>query len=216
MNKAMSTGVRVAVWSAAGLLTLGVAATAANAVTSHHSHSTGSSAPSGPGGYGGNGGRGFGAGGHGGFPAGGGFPGPGGGLGLMRGVVHGVETITVNGKYQTVAQQSGTITTVSATSITVTSSDKYAATYAITSSTKILDNGKSAKATDLKAGDTVSIGATESGSDLTATVIADGKFPSPSMGHGRGPGGMPFGGRGPGSRPSGAPTPSASASSSAS
>lgn len=103
------------------------------------------------------------------------FRGPGafpfGGLGA-GGVVHGQLTVPKSGGgYQTIDVQSGTVSAVSATSITIHSADGYSATYTITASTEV--NAESAGIGSVKTGDTVFVTATVSGGSSTAASITD-------------------------------------------
>jgi hypothetical protein len=94
-----------------------------------------------------------------------------GGLGL-GGVVHGqVTERTSGGGYQTVDIQSGTVTAVSPSSITVKSADGYSATYVVVSSTEV--NAQAAGILTVKVGDTVELTATVSGGTATAASIVD-------------------------------------------
>lgn len=106
-------------------------------------------------------------GGFGGF-GGGGILGPGIGLG---GALHGTAVVkTRDGSFETVAAQRGTVTAVSATSISVKSDDQYQATYVIDKNTVVngVDN-----VTDVKKGDNVAVVATVDGDKSTATRIVD-------------------------------------------
>jgi hypothetical protein len=107
----------------------------------------------------------------GGFPLRGGLGlGPGGGLG--GGVVHGQLTVPKSGGgYQTVDVQSGTVTAVNSSSVTVKSADGFTASYAVTSNTVV--DAKSAGIGSVKDGDTVFVTATVSGSTATAANIVD-------------------------------------------
>jgi hypothetical protein len=106
----------------------------------------------------------------GGFGRFGGFGGLGrGGLG---GVVHGqVTERTSSGGYQTVDVQTGTVTAVSSSSITVKSADGYSATYVVVGSTEV--NAQAAGISTVKVGDTVDLTATVSGRMATAASIID-------------------------------------------
>jgi hypothetical protein len=124
------------------------------------SPSPSASAPSFPG----HGPRGFGRLGLGGFGA---F-----GFGGLGGVIHGQVTVPKSGGgYQTEDVQSGTVTAVSSSSITVKSADGYSATYAVASSTEV--NAQAAGIGTVKTGDTVRITATVSGGKTTAASIID-------------------------------------------
>jgi len=75
------------------------------------------------------------------------------------------------GGYQTIDTQRGTVTAVSASSLTVKSSDGYTKTYQVTSSTKV--DAQRAGIGSVKTGQTVSVLATVHGSSASATQIAD-------------------------------------------
>ncbi|MFI5907873.1 hypothetical protein [Dactylosporangium sp. NPDC051541] len=115
-----------------------------------------------------------------GFPGGGpGGPGgfgPGfggrGGANALVGALHGDFVVKGgDGQYVTERLQSGTVTAVSATSITAKSEDGHATTFVVSDATKV-DNGV-AKIADVKAGDTVTIVGTVAGDTATATEITD-------------------------------------------
>lgn len=83
--------------------------------------------------------------------------------------------------------QNGTVTAVSATSLSVKSSDGYTATYVVNATTRVAAHASGI--TSLKKGDTVSVLATKSGSTLTAVRVGArpdgpprqrGTAPSPS------------------------------------
>jgi hypothetical protein len=94
------------------------------------------------------------------------------GLGGLGGVVHGqVTERTPSGGYQTVDIQTGTVTAVSSSSITVNSADGYSATYDVISSTEV--NAQAAGISTVKVGDTVELTATVSGRTATAASIID-------------------------------------------
>ncbi|HLK00276.1 MAG TPA: hypothetical protein VKU39_10270 [Streptosporangiaceae bacterium] len=103
------------------------------------------------------------------------FPGLGLGLGvggLGGGAIHGQLTVPKSGGgYQTVDVQSGTVSSVSPTSITLKSADGFTATYTVTSSTEV--NAESAGIGSVKSGDTVFVLATTSGSSATASDVTD-------------------------------------------
>ncbi len=108
-----------------------------------------------------------------------GFAGPG---------IHGEFTVkNKDGSYTTLVTQRGTVQSVSDTGISVKSDDGFTQSFAITTSTTIVKipaagtgtQGKrpspqTIKATDLKAGDTVSVSGTKSGTTVTATRITAG------------------------------------------
>ncbi len=111
-------------------------------------------------------------------PFGRGGPGPFNGLGRFGlggfaggGVLHGTVTIRSGSGYKTVDIQTGTVSKVSSTSITVVSSDKYSQTYVVTS--KTLVNSQAAGIGSVTVNDQVSVEATVSGTTATATNIVD-------------------------------------------
>ncbi|SEF28988.1 hypothetical protein SAMN05421837_104459 [Amycolatopsis pretoriensis] len=122
-------------------------------------------AQQGPGGFGG-----------GQFPRGGqgqGFPGGGmgGGMAALREALHGDFVVSNgNGGYTTERLQTGDVTELSATSVTLTSKDGYKQTYTIGSSTQ--------KTGDVKQGDTnVTVVAKVEGTTATATSLGQGFEP---------------------------------------
>ncbi len=107
----------------------------------------------------------------------GGLPGIGFGLGFRGlaapgGLVHGQVVIAKpNGGYEKVDVQRGKVTAVSASSISVRSTDGFSASYTVTSST-IVDAQRDGIGS-VKVGNQVSVVATVSGSTATAASIAD-------------------------------------------
>jgi Domain of unknown function (DUF5666) len=167
-----------------------------------------SGAPSGgPGGHGyGGPGHGFGGpGGPGGFGRPGGFGGPG-GFGRGGAVLHGEQVVQEGSKVVTIDEQSGKVTAVSATSLTVKSTDGFTATYVIDSSTKVGKKGAAAKISAVAVGDTVRVEGTKSAGTVTADRVMDG-VPTRPAGAPAGAGG---GWGGPG-RPSTPPAPGGTA-----
>jgi hypothetical protein len=137
---------------------------------------------------------------------GGQFPGAvGGNLAVMANALHGdFVASNGNGGYETQRMQTGTVTAVTATSLTAKSVDGYTQTYVITTSTKV-DEGDDAIG-DVKTGDTVTIVATVSGTTATATTVSDTALRSgDDQGQGIPGGNQPSGQPG-GTRPSGVPT----------
>jgi len=123
-------------------------------------------------------------------PMGGPDGGPGGGWGRhgggMRGPgmgpgIHGtfVTPDKAGTGYQTIDTQKGSVTDVSATSITVKSKDGYTKTYIVTSTTDV--NGKAGDIASVKTGDDIAILGIESGNDVNAQLIFDGKNVKPGM-----------------------------------
>jgi hypothetical protein len=94
------------------------------------------------------------------------FFGPGGG-----GVVHGVYTVPNGSGFRTLAEQTGQVTAVSATSLTVKSADGFAQPYTVEPST-VVDSQAGGISTVAK-GDTVRVQATVSGAKQTAINIVD-------------------------------------------
>ncbi|WP_206789405.1 hypothetical protein [Amycolatopsis sp. MtRt-6] len=117
----------------------------------------------GPGGFGGPGG--------GQFRGQGGFGGLGGGMTALREALHGDFVVPDgNGGYTTERLQTGDVTELSATSVTLTSKDGYKQTYTLDSSTQ--------KTGDVKQGDTnVTVVAKVSGQTATATSLGKGVEP---------------------------------------
>lgn len=121
----------------------------------------------------------------------------GGSMSLMLNALHGDFTVSENGSYVIQRMQTGEVSAVSATSITVKSVDGYTQTYAIDSSTQ--------KANNLANGSNVTVLAKVSGDTATATNITDssqtqangqGGFPQGGMQGGPGAGQQNGGGQG--------------------
>ncbi|TSD97240.1 hypothetical protein FOS14_14720 [Skermania sp. ID1734] len=107
-------------------------------------------------------------------PGAGTAPGPGGMGGPGGAPLHGEFVVSDgNGNYTTELTQIGTVSAVSATSITAKSSDGYTHTYVIDSNTVMRGAGQSGTET-AKVGDTANIRATESNGTATATMISSG------------------------------------------
>ncbi|GAB3879892.1 hypothetical protein GCM10029964_033070 [Kibdelosporangium lantanae] len=108
----------------------------------------------------------------------GGFGGPGGGMrgggpggpgGLME-ALHGTFTVSDgNGGYKTEIMQTGQVTAVTDTSLTAKSTDGYTKVYTLDTTTTFGNGTK----TDVKSGDTVTVIATTSGDNATATSVLD-------------------------------------------
>ena len=123
----------------------------------------------------------------------------GGGTGSRRGAypgpfgnaVHGEFVVrTDSGAYATERFQSGKVTKVGPTTLTVTSADRYVGNYLVNGSTVI--NRGAATINDVKVGDNVTVVATLSGSTATATTLTDGADKQYPITHspGAGTGGM--------------------------
>ena len=109
--------------------------------------------------------------------------GPGGGFGIDRGdVLHSSATVkTPDGSTKVIVTQSGTITDVADSSITVKSSDGFVASYTVDKNTRISLNGTDGTASSLKKGDTVHVSGTKSGSTTHASAVMDGMPPGGYM-----------------------------------
>lgn len=96
-----------------------------------------------------------------------------GGLGILGGGIHGQFTVRKSGGgYETIDTQSGQVTAVSSSSITVKSADGFSKTYAVTSNTSV--NAGRDGISDVKTGDQVHVTAVENGSTPEAAMIRDG------------------------------------------
>ena len=178
------TGSKPAVIAAAGAaavvaaaigIAVSTSASAASSTPAASSSATASQAPGwGPGHGPGRGGPGF-AGRRFGGP---GFGGPGGPGGLL---LHGEQVVQQGTKVVTVDEQVGKITSVTAATLTVKSSDGYTATYTLAATTMVGKNGAQAKATDLKVGDQVRVEGTKVGATVTASRVMDGIAPRPAF-----------------------------------
>jgi hypothetical protein len=104
---------------------------------------------------------------------GGGFGGPGfGGPGIGGNVVHGEFVVPKSGGgYETLDTQTGTVTSVSSTAITVKSDDGFTKDYVVTASTVV--NSQRDGIGSVTNGDNVRVTATVSGSTATAVDITD-------------------------------------------
>ena len=89
------------------------------------------------------------------------------------------------GGYQTIDTQRGSVTAVSATSITVKSADGFSKTYQVVSSTNV--DGKRNGISPVKTGHQVTVTATVSGSTATAASILDFNLLPDMHGGGGGP-----------------------------
>ena len=88
-----------------------------------------------------------------------------GGMSALTEALHGDFTVPENGTYVTERMQRGEVTALSGTSITIKSTDGYAQTYVLDSSTQ--------KANTLATGSTAMVIATVSGDTATATSVTD-------------------------------------------
>ncbi len=99
---------------------------------------------------------------------------------LAQRAVHGDFTVKTKDGYQAVALQRGTVSAVSATSISLRSPDSFSATYVVTTSTVVREKGKPVAITDIKVGDRAVVLAKHTGTTLTATRIMCLRPPKPS------------------------------------
>jgi hypothetical protein len=91
---------------------------------------------------------------------------------LTQRALHG--EVTLGAKKQRVVDfQRGTVSSVSASSITVLSTDGFSATYGVDAKTKVRHAKEKAAIGDVKTGDKVRVVALKNGSTLTATKVAD-------------------------------------------
>ncbi len=166
----------VTVVAAAAVLAIGGVAVA------HSGSDSGSGTSQGPGG---------GQGGPGGFPGGGAMPG---GAGLA-GALHGTFVTGSNGSYVTRLMQTGEVTAVSSSTLTVKSTDGYTKTYTLSSATTV--NGGQSQLSAVQSGHTVTVVASEAGA---ATTVTDQSLATTGQnGQGGFPGGAPGGSTGQGS-----------------
>lgn len=86
-------------------------------------------------------------------------------------VLHGEFVVKTKDGNRTVDTQLGAITSVSATSMTVKSSDGYAQTWTLGSATRVRAGKGKGTIADLKVGDTVRLLGPRSGSDATAALV---------------------------------------------
>ncbi|MEV4344233.1 hypothetical protein AB0J83_07130 [Actinoplanes sp. NPDC049596] len=140
-------------------------------------------------------------------PGGGQFPGrgamSGGGGAGPSAALHGEYVVSDgNGGYTTQLTQTGTVSAVSSSSITVKSTDGYSQTYVISSSTTV-DNGAD-QISSVATGHTVQVIATSADAKATATSITDTDLAATGTqqgGAGQAPGGAPGVGQMPGQAP---------------
>jgi hypothetical protein len=101
---------------------------------------------------------------------------PGAGLGPLDGdVLHGEATVKLpDGSTEVVVRQSGDITDITDTTINVTSSDGFEASYAVDKFTRISLDGADGALSSLKKGDTVHVGGTKKGSTNHADSVFEG------------------------------------------
>jgi hypothetical protein len=105
--------------------------------------------------------------------------GPGDGFGPLGGdVLHSEATVKEpDGTTKVVVTQSGDITDITDSTVTVKSSDGFLATYTIDKNTRIALNGTDGALSSLKKGDTVHVAGTKSGATNHADAVDDGMPP---------------------------------------
>ncbi len=119
-------------------------------------------------------------------------------------LLHGTAVVrTAAGALETVADQVGDLTAVSATSITVKSTDGFTATYAVTKDTRVRIDAAPSSAAKLGVGKTVRVDAVTVGGTSTARRVSQGTPPEGERG---GPGGRHHGFGGPGGSLGGPPS----------
>ncbi|MGI3783037.1 MAG: DUF5666 domain-containing protein [Janthinobacterium lividum] len=91
---------------------------------------------------------------------------------LTKRALHG-EVALAGEKHRVVDFQRGTVSAVSASSITVRSTDDFSATYVVDASTKVRQAKEKTTIADVKTGDEVRVVATKSGATRTANRIGD-------------------------------------------
>ena len=102
----------------------------------------------------------------------------------LFGVVHGQVVVPKpGGGYQTVDIQQGTVTAVSATSITLKSADGYTKTYTVASSTLV--NAQRSGIGSVKAGNKAVVSAVQRGATATASRISDLTLLQQAFAHGK-------------------------------
>ena len=120
--------------------------------------------------------------------------------GMMRDVLHGSLTVKTGTGTTVVDLQRGEITAASATSVTVTSTDGFTATYAISDATTVRRDRSTVGGADLVVGDTAMVRANSGTADVVRALspdalsrltdrIASGRLGNGAMGSGMG-GGM--------------------------
>ena len=94
---------------------------------------------------------------------------------LMKRALHGEVTLGGKKKTRVIDFQRGTVQQVSATSITVKSTDGFTATYVVTSDTRVRQAGELGKLSDITTGDKVRVVAVKDGKTSAAKAIGEPK-----------------------------------------
>src|SRR4051812_35150684 len=102
-------------------------------------------------------------------------PGHGGGLAGLGRVLHGQATVQApTGGTKVMSLQTGAITAISGSQVTVKSTDGFTTTYTVDKDTRIVLRGTQGALSSLKSGDTVPVLAVKSGSSWTAKAVRVG------------------------------------------
>jgi hypothetical protein len=90
---------------------------------------------------------------------------------LRRNTLHGQITVKTKDGTKTVAVQRGTVTAVSATSLSVKSSDGFTETWVLNSGTKVRADGKAGSASALRTGEELGVAGGMAGNTSTARLV---------------------------------------------
>jgi hypothetical protein len=90
---------------------------------------------------------------------------------LRKNTLHGEVTVQTKDGTRTIVVQRGTVSAVTATGVSVKSSDGYALTWTFAPKVRVVQNKKAVPATALKAGETVGVGGVKDGSTDTARLV---------------------------------------------
>lgn len=90
---------------------------------------------------------------------------------LRRNTLHGQVTVKTKDGTKTIAVQRGTVTAVSATSLSVKSTDGFTETWVLNSKTKVRVDGQSSSASNLKTGEELGVAGGMTGNTSTARLV---------------------------------------------
>jgi hypothetical protein len=90
---------------------------------------------------------------------------------LRRNTLHGDITVKTKDGTKTIAVQRGTVTAVSATSLSVKSTDGFTETWVLNSKTKVRVDGRSSSASSLKTGEELGVAGGMTGNTSTARLV---------------------------------------------
>lgn len=99
---------------------------------------------------------------------------------LLGRVIHGQGTVKTRQGWETLVVQRGQIVSVSATSLTLRSSDGFTSTYTLNSATKVRARGQAATVGELKPGERAMVLAVKQGNALLAKRVAHLKAAQPA------------------------------------